>query len=140
MLVVAALATIGVDRLTKRLIGVMPAGWSRGLAPGIALRHVVTRLRDSRARERTWLMPMIFLAASASLTLLVVSGGFFHAPTGQLGVGVAIAGAASNLHDRIRYSCTVDFISIGAWPTFNVADIGIVTGAILAALNLRGAA
>jgi hypothetical protein len=137
LLLVAGLATIGADRLTKRLVGVRPAGWSRDLAPGIALRHVVTRLRDSRDGRRTWLMPMIFLAASAYLTVLVVSGSFFHAPSGQLGVGLAIAGAASNLHDRIRYARTVDFISIGAWPTFNVADIGIVIGAILAALNLR---
>lgn len=82
-------------------------------------------------------MPTIFLASAATLTLLAFSGDYFHEPGGQLGVGGAIAGAASNLHDRIRYARTVDFISIGVWPTFNVADIGIVVGAVLAVLNLR---
>ncbi|MEW6482462.1 MAG: signal peptidase II [bacterium] len=53
----------------------------------------------------------------------------------KIGIGLFIGGAISNLFDRIIYSFVVDFISIGIgnirWPTFNIADLGIVIGAIL---------
>ncbi|MEW6103646.1 MAG: signal peptidase II [bacterium] len=51
----------------------------------------------------------------------------------KIGIGLFIGGAISNLFDRIIYSFVVDFISIGIgnarWPTFNIADLGIVIGA-----------
>jgi signal peptidase II len=48
-----------------------------------------------------------------------------------------IAGAIGNLIDRIRYGYVVDFIAVGIWPKFNVADacitiaIGIVAWSAL---------
>jgi signal peptidase II len=54
----------------------------------------------------------------------------------HLALGLVAGGAIGNLHDRIRWHHVVDFIHayvvIGekeyAWPTFNVADTGIVVG------------
>ena len=51
------------------------------------------------------------------------------------------AGAVGNLIDRIRSSRgVVDFIDLGAgswrWPTFNIADIAVTTGAVLLATVL----
>ncbi|MFT7636781.1 MAG: signal peptidase II [Candidatus Omnitrophota bacterium] len=40
------------------------------------------------------------------------------------------AGAVSNLADRIRYGHVVDFIDLGFWPVFNIADSAITSGAI----------
>ena len=48
-----------------------------------------------------------------------------------------LAGALGNLIDRIFRSpgflrgAVVDFVHIGSWPTFNVADSSITIGAIL---------
>jgi len=48
------------------------------------------------------------------------------------GETVALAGALSNLVDRVFYGGVVDFISVSygwfSWPVFNVADICIVVG------------
>lgn len=60
------------------------------------------------------------------------------------GLPLALGGAIGNLADRVRYGWVVDFMDIytkrGAdelhWPTFNVADIAIVVGVGLMALDL----
>lgn len=55
-----------------------------------------------------------------------------------LALSLVCAGAVGNLLDRLRSSLgVVDFIDIGVgdarWPTFNVADIAVSTGACLLA-------
>ena len=58
-------------------------------------------------------------------------------------LGLVCGGAIGNLLDRVRSSVgVVDFLDIGVgnwrWPTFNVADIAVTTGAILLAWALWG--
>lgn len=53
-------------------------------------------------------------------------------------LGLQLGGAAGNLVDRITLGEVTDFIDVGPWPVFNVADASIVTGlAILAWFLLR---
>lgn len=49
----------------------------------------------------------------------------------RVGLGLILGGAIGNLIDRIRYGEVIDFIDIGAWPVFNLADSAIVVGVIL---------
>ncbi len=58
-----------------------------------------------------------------------------------IALALVSAGAIGNLIDRIRSSKgVVDFIDLGTsawrWPTFNVADIAVTTGAVLLAIVL----
>lgn len=54
----------------------------------------------------------------------------------QLALGMVIGGAIGNLIDRIRYGYVIDFLHVYTirngreyfWPTFNIADVGIVVG------------
>lgn len=46
-----------------------------------------------------------------------------------------IAGVASNLLDRVFRGGATDYISIGRFPTFNIADIFIIIGLIVFGLN-----
>jgi signal peptidase II len=53
-------------------------------------------------------------------------------------VGLLAGGALGNLLDRIRADAVTDFIDVGAWPPFNLADVAITCGvALLVLLYLR---
>jgi len=49
----------------------------------------------------------------------------------RIALGLLLGGAVGNLIDRIRFGEVVDFIDVGAWPVFNVADSAVVVGVIL---------
>ena len=60
-------------------------------------------------------------------------------------LGLLLGGAAGNLVDRLLRSpgpgrgAVVDFLDLGWWPSFNVADSGITVGGLLAVLlTFRG--
>jgi lipoprotein signal peptidase len=48
-----------------------------------------------------------------------------------LPAALLIGGALGNLADRVRDGAVTDFISLPAWPTFNLADVAIVVGVLL---------
>lgn len=52
----------------------------------------------------------------------------------QYSLGLIVGGALGNLIDRIIYGSVVDFISVGWFPVFNLADSAIVCGGILLVL------
>ena len=56
-------------------------------------------------------------------------------------LGLMLAGAVGNLIDRVSFGHVVDFIDVGPWYIFNVADSAIVVGVaalVFAALASRG--
>ena len=46
----------------------------------------------------------------------------------RLSLGLQLGGAAGNLADRLTLGSVTDFIAVGRWPVFNLADTAIVTG------------
>jgi signal peptidase II len=48
-----------------------------------------------------------------------------------LAVGLVAGGAVGNLADRIRADAVTDFIVVGSWPAFNLADVSITCGVLL---------
>ncbi|MGI8507213.1 MAG: signal peptidase II [Solirubrobacteraceae bacterium] len=46
----------------------------------------------------------------------------------EVGWGWALGGSAANLIDRLRRGGILDFVAIGPWPPFNLADAAIVAG------------
>ena len=57
----------------------------------------------------------------------------------RLSLGLQVGGAGGNLLDRVRLGHVTDFLDIGPWPVFNVADASIVIGIfMLAWVLLRG--
>ena len=51
----------------------------------------------------------------------------------RLSLGLQIGGAFGNLIDRLRLGHVTDFVDVGSWPVFNVADASIVTGLVILA-------
>ena len=52
-------------------------------------------------------------------------------PLLRAAIGLQLGGAVGNLVDRLRTGAVVDFIDVGPWPIFNVADSCIVVGMIV---------
>jgi signal peptidase II len=54
----------------------------------------------------------------------------------MVALGLILGGIIGNLIDRLRFGGVTDFISIGWWPSFNLADSALVAGTIILALSL----
>ncbi|TXI62895.1 signal peptidase II [Mycolicibacterium mageritense] len=88
----------------------------------------------SMATSYTWVLTLI--ACSVVLGIIWMSRRLVS-PWWALGLGMILGGALGNLVDRFfrapghLQGHVVDFLSIGWWPVFNVADPAVVGGAIL---------
>lgn len=51
----------------------------------------------------------------------------------RLSLALQLGGAAGNLLDRLRLGHVTDFLDVGSWPVFNLADASIVTGLLMLA-------
>ncbi len=54
----------------------------------------------------------------------------------RLTVGLLLGGAVGNLIDRVFAGRVTDFIDVGPWPIFNIADSSITVGITLLIANL----
>jgi signal peptidase II len=88
----------------------------------------------SMATGYTWVLTLV---ASGVVVGIIWMGRRLLSPWWAVGLGMILGGATGNLVDRFFRSPgplrghVVDFLSIGWWPVFNVADPAVVGGAIL---------
>jgi len=61
---------------------------------------------------------------------------FLDSRLGKLVLGLVLGGMVGNLIDRLRFGYVTDFIDIGIWPVFNIADSAGVVGVILLSYSL----
>ncbi len=54
----------------------------------------------------------------------------------RLALGLQLGGALGNLVDRLTQGYVTDFISVGSFPVFNIADSSITIGVIILALGV----
>lgn len=84
--------------------------------------------------------PQILTIVALSITVGIIYAYIFHLPNRnrliQLSAGLIVGGALGNIVDRIRLGYVVDFIQVGWWPVFNVADSAVCVGAALLLLEL----
>lgn len=102
-------------------------------------KHAVPARRRVEHRKRLYStawgrasLAILWLAALGAALLLVDASAWFQSAPARVGLGLALGGAAGNLLDVLRRRHVVDFINLGWWPVFNVADVGIVGGLVLA--------
>jgi len=71
---------------------------------------------------------MTILWVAAFLSGLLLAGSTFGTSLSLAAIGAALGGALGNLRDILTYGSVRDFIDLGWWPVFNLADVAIVAG------------
>jgi signal peptidase II len=51
-------------------------------------------------------------------------------------LGLVLGGTVGNLIDRLWFGSVTDFIDIGPWPVFNIADSSVVVGVMIFAFSI----
>jgi signal peptidase II len=78
---------------------------------------------------------LTWCAACGSVVALDQLGLGPQSDPARVGTWAALGGAAGNLLDILRQRAVTDFIDLGWWPVFNLADVAIVAGLIVAFLS-----
>jgi signal peptidase II len=129
-LLIFAAVVLLFDQITKGLVQTRPAGPVGGGLPQIRRVHHRKHIYHHNAFRAA--MAAIWAVSATAAVWLYDSGLYLQSHVGQAGVGAALGGSAGNLLDIIRRRHVVDFIDFGWWPVFNVADVAIVGGLLLA--------
>lgn len=132
----AALIVIVADQLTKGLIlrglaGEESDGRVDIVSPWLALVYV-----ENRGAAFGLLQGYSDLLLVLAIVLVIGITIFFQrmgtlSPLMPVATGLIVGGAIGNIIDRIRLGFVVDFVAVGPWPTFNVADSAITVGTVL---------
>jgi signal peptidase II len=78
------------------------------------------------------------LVLLTALALAVVGYVFSRDPTRPrvwVAAGLLAGGALGNLADRVRADAVTDYVQIGSWPAFNLADVAVTAGVLLLVLS-----
>ena len=76
--------------------------------------------------------PLIFVSV-IGIGILIMIYRSQRVPTAllRLSLGLQVGGATGNLLDRLFLDHVTDFIDVGPWPIFNVADASVSIGIVL---------
>ena len=140
ILLVLAFGTliIFVDQLSKWIVTASRTSPNPLSRRAILQIRLVSRLGKKQSPlSHSIVLLLLFAIITLSLVVLIQFGLAYQTPYAQIALGGALGGAASNLLDRFRRGAVVDFIDLGFWPVFNLADVAICVGAFVALLNSR---
>ncbi|MDY6794257.1 MAG: signal peptidase II [Actinomycetota bacterium] len=124
-----ALITLVMDQLSKAIVRIhLPLGETVSLGflefrqvrnPGTAFGLITSK---------AWPLFVVSIVLFFVLILVLWKWGGPGSRVFQMGLGLIIGGALGNIIDRLTLGEVVDFIDVGFWPVFNIADIAIVAG------------
>lgn len=120
-------------------LAVSPISMANGL---VVLTH--SRNPGAAFGTATSLTPLLSVVAAIAVAALVFMARRTSRRLGLLAVGLGLGGAAGNLVDRLFRAPgplrgqVVDWVDIGSWPTFNLADSALVSAAVLAVVLTSG--
>lgn len=88
------------------------------------------------AKAPAWLVIAVTAAITAAVVVIAWRAAR-HGSRAQLtALALILGGAVANLADRAADGVVTDYLHTGWWPTFNLADTAIVTGALLFAVTV----
>lgn len=140
ILIIVAIVVILLDQLTKWLVeSNLAIGdvWEPSVALAPLFRVVHTF--NTGAAFGLFSGGSLFFAITAVVVSIAIIF-FNHRLEGgniwlRVALGLQLGGALGNFIDRVRIGHVTDFVDLGPWPfLFNVADLAVVTGAVVLAV------
>lgn len=123
------LAVVSADVMSKLAASAWLADRPVHLGAGLSLRVVHNPGVAFGVGAR---LPSAALLAVTGLVAAGLAWASWHQAIGPTAAaGLVVGGAVANLLDRAIAGTVVDIFDLGWWPTFNVADVGITTGAVV---------
>lgn len=146
VLLVVAVVVFAADRITKQLVVAhLGLGQQVPSSGPVVIRRVENRGAAFGLFPNLQVL-FLFVAAVVAVYIVVLGHRLRASPFRQAVLGAILGGALANAVDRLRQGYVVDFIDVARIPginfkyaTFNVADMAIVLGILLAVFTFRGA-
>lgn len=133
------LLVFALDQLAKRWAATTlgPEPHARAITLGPEWLRLVYSQNTGVAFSLFQGMPTLFTITSILITAGAIVAYITYLPNRvtwvQASMGLLLGGAVGNIADRLRLGYVVDFISVGWWPVFNLADSAIFVGVIMLA-------
>ncbi|HOK71010.1 MAG TPA: signal peptidase II [Bacillota bacterium] len=126
------------DQITKTIVTRQIAPWDNIECLGGLLQ--ITNVHNPGAAfgilQNKQILSIVAAIVAAVLILLFYPRIPRHRRSMRFGMALALGGALGNLIDRVKYGSVIDFIDVGFWPVFNLADSAIVVGGALILLGM----
>jgi signal peptidase II len=135
-LVAALVSVLAADQLSKWFVLAEPRFATIGATRSyVSIRCIVNRRPALVRLSETWIVTA-WIVCVALAFFLADQEPFADNPLGAAGIGLALGGVTGNVIDLLWRGGVVDFIALGSWTIFNVADAAIIGGLALALLAL----
>ncbi len=126
----------GADQFLKRRVLAAPRLATATARPGyVSIRCTINRRIALVSLPERGIAAVWMLCAALS-GFALVQAPFADNVLGAAGLGLALGGITGNVIDILWRRGIVDFIALGSWTVFNLADVAIIGGLVLAALSL----
>ena len=111
---------------------VLDQGTKRAVTSGRADVRLVHNRRGSLLALSPRRAALVLGVAAALAAVVAQAAG----PMTAVGLGLLMGGSCGNLVDRVRRGAVVDFVAVGPWPVFNLADAAMVVGIGIAVVGV----
>ena len=137
VLLLVASAAVVADQLTKQVVGrTLELGKSVDIVGPFSIHHVQNSgIAFGLFGSRTSIVIVVTAIAVGAMLVFFARSGARH-PVLPVGLGLVLGGSISNLVDRVRLGYVTDFLDVGPWPAFNLADSFIVAGVAVLVVTL----
>ncbi len=136
-----ALLVVAADQLSKMWIGSYPEEQAIFKAGFFRIIHTHnTGAAFGLFRDQSFILTIVAFVGIVVILLYALliyrRFPFWDNLLGKSALGLVFGGTVGNLIDRLRFGYVTDFIDVGVWPAFNIADSAIVVGVIILAYSL----
>ena len=132
ILLVSIAVVIGLDQLTKHLVRD-----NMSLGQSIPVDGFFRLTYHTNSGTIFGLLPNATMLLTIISVFAIMFLAYFYSkqktltPVLRLSIGLLLGGAFGNLIDRVAMGRVTDFIDVGIWPIFNIADSSITVGIFL---------